>query len=98
MNRPTPGREIVGLIVHRQMLVPTADNMGGQQLAADVIDKALAEKDAEIERLRGLLGKIAYVSRKASLTDSERIDDVRGLTADFAPGARPSPNCSTEEK
>lgn len=52
MSRPTEGREIIGKIVHRQMLVPTADNMGGQQLAADVIDEALAAKDAELTELR----------------------------------------------
>lgn len=43
--------------------------------------------EPEIERLQKLLDQITYVSRKASLTDAEKVSDIRGLTSSVKRGS-----------
>ena len=44
----SPGGKIIGMIIHRQMLLPTPDNMSGRQLAEEYVneyvEKLLAEE------------------------------------------------------
>lgn len=77
---PTIGEKIVGYIIHRQMLLPTADNMSGRKLAADYIDEEFeAVRNAAIEVDRWFLVIESAIRRGDPGHRDEVVAALRGL-------------------
>lgn len=71
---PTIGQRIVGDIVHRQMLVPTADNPSGRQAAAELIDEAIADLRQRAERAEAEAARLREVIQAARDVVCEEIN------------------------
>lgn len=83
MGRTLPKMD--GLMIAGTIYVKEAD-------AREVVNSVMAQQKDQIEnqadeigRLQRQIVKIAYVARKASLCDAEKLDDIRGMTPDPLP-------------